>query len=71
MGGGQDAQATVTPGGEDNQGGGEDAPGNFNPRGSSCPRVSWPPGVKLPRGQDKPVHRQYLFINYFLYETCI
>ena len=43
-------------GGEDNQGGGEDTLGNFNPRGSSCPQVSWPPGVKLPRGQDKPGH---------------
>ena len=49
-------------GGQDTQGGGEDTPGNFAPppRGASCPRVSSPPGVKLPRGQDKPVHRMLL-----------
>ena len=44
-------------GGQDTQGGGEDTPGNFAPRGASCLRVSSPPGGKLPRGQDKPVHR--------------
>ena len=47
-------------GGQDTQGRGEDIPGNFAPRGPSCPRVSSPPGGKLPRVQDKPVHRHYM-----------
>ena len=44
--------------GEDNQGGGEDTLGNFNPPGVKLPAGILTPGVKLPRGQDKPVHRR-------------
>ena len=37
----------LAPGGEDNQGGGQDIPGYLAPRGESCPG-----------GQDKLLHRQ-------------
>ena len=52
MGGGQDAQATVSspPGGEDNQGGGEDIPGNFNPLGFKLPAGILTPGGQAAQG---------------------
>ena len=51
-GGGQDKPAWTAcpPGGEDNQGGGQDIPGQLAPRGASQPRLACPPGVKLSRG---------------------
>ena len=39
----------LAPGGEDNQGGGQDIPGYLAPRGASCPG-----------GQDKLLHRHKL-----------
>ena len=42
----------LAPGGEDNQGGGQDIPGQLAPRGASCPG-----------GQDKLLHR-YAFKQY-------
>ena len=50
----------LAPGGEDNQGGGQDIPGQLAPRGASQPRLDCPPGGKLSRGQDKLGHR-YLY----------
>ena len=47
----------MPPGGEDNQGGGQDIPGQLAPRGASQPRLAYPPGGKLSRGQDKLGHR--------------
>ena len=44
-----------TPGCEENQDEGEDTPENFNLRGQAA-HGYMTPGVKLPRGQDKPVH---------------
>ena len=32
-------------------------PGYLHPRGASCPEAASPPGSKLPRVQDKPVHQ--------------
>ena len=40
----------LAPGGEDNQGGGQDIPGYLAPRGASCPG-----------GQDKLLHRRFDF----------
>ena len=52
LGGGQDKPAwtACSPGGEDNQGGGQDIPGQLAPRGASCPG-----------GQDKLLHRQEIY----------
>ena len=59
LGGGQDKPAWTAcpPGGEDNQGGGQDIPGQLAPRGTSQPRLACPPGGKLSKGQDKLGHR--------------
>ena len=59
LGGGQDKPAWTAcpPGGEDNQGGGQDIPGQLAPRGARQPRLACPPGGNLSRGQDKLGHR--------------
>ena len=46
----------LAPGGEDNQGGGQDIPRQLATRGTSQPRLACPPGGKLSRGQDKLGH---------------
>ena len=58
MGGGQDAQATVSspPGGEDNRAGVKIPREILTPGGQAARRYLDPQGVKLPWGQDKPVH---------------
>ena len=45
LGGGQDKPAWT--GGEDNQGGGQDIPGQLAPRGASCPggKINWDTGT--------------------------
>ena len=62
LGGGQDKPAWTAypPGGEDNQGGGQDIPGQLAPRGARQPRLACPPGGNLSRGQDKLGHRSLL-----------
>ena len=47
----------LAPGGEDNQGGGQDIPGQLAPWGARQPRLACPPGGNLSRGQDKLGHR--------------
>ena len=52
----------MPPGDEDNQGGGQDIPGQLAPRGARQPWLDCPLGGKLSRGQDKLGHWQ---INIF------
>ena len=52
LGGGQDKPAWTAcpPGGEDNQGGGQDIPGQLAPRGGKPTAVSLPPGGQAVQG---------------------
>ena len=54
---GASAQRQLHPRGPSCPGWGQDTPGYLHPRGASCPEAASPPGGKLPRVQDKPVHR--------------
>ena len=64
--GGQAAQRQLHPLGQAAQGGGQDTPGYLHPWGASCPEAVSPPGGKLPRVQDKPVHPAFINIAHLI-----